>query len=106
VLEGRTPEIPVQDARHLLKSIDTSNVVGLRDRAALAVLAYTAVRVGALAKLTRGNLIQDSSQWSLRFQEKRGKSGLIPVRHDLEQFSSSTSTRQACAMLRRVRRSS
>ena len=86
VIEGKTPEIPVQAARHLLKSIDTSNVVGLRDRAALAVLAYTAVRVGALAKLTRGNLIQDGAQWCLRFQEKGGKSRLIPVRHDLERF--------------------
>jgi integrase/recombinase XerD len=52
----------------------------------LAVLAYTAVRVGALAKLKRENLMHDGSQWCLRFQEKRNKSRLIPVRHDLERF--------------------
>jgi site-specific recombinase XerD len=86
VIEGKTPEIPVADARRLLDSIDTSNVVGLRDRAALAVLAYTAVRVGAIAKLTRGNLLHDGTQWCLRFHEKGGKSRLIPVRHDLERF--------------------
>src|SRR3954468_3978417 len=86
VVEGKTPEIPIADARRLLSSIDTSNVVGLRDRTALAILAYTAVRVGALAKLTRESLTHDGSQWSLRFQEKGGKSRLIPVRHDLELF--------------------
>ena len=39
-----------------------------------------------LAKLTRGNLTHDGSQWCLRFQEKGNKSRLIPVRHDLERF--------------------
>ena len=52
VVEGKTPEIGVEQARTLLKSIDVSNPVGLRDRAILAVLVYTAARVGAVAKLT------------------------------------------------------
>ena len=59
---------------------------GLRDRAVLAVLAYTAARVGAVAKLTMKNLVSDGSQYTLRFAEKGGKSREIPVRHDLEQF--------------------
>ena len=70
----------------LLKSIDVSDPVGLRDRAILAVLVYTAARVGAVAKLTVKNLVHDGSQYSLRFSEKGGKSREIPVRHDLEQF--------------------
>ena len=70
----------------LLKSIDASNPVGLRDRAVLAVLIYTAARVGAVAKLTVKNLVHDGSQYTLRFSEKGGKSREIPVRHDLEQF--------------------
>ncbi|MGH9453768.1 MAG: tyrosine-type recombinase/integrase, partial [Terriglobia bacterium] len=41
VIEGKTPEITVPHARQLLKSIKTSNAVGLRDRAILAILAYT-----------------------------------------------------------------
>src|SRR5258705_12916398 len=36
VLEGKTPEIGIEQARTLLASIDTSHVVGLRDRAVLA----------------------------------------------------------------------
>ena len=86
VVEGKTPEIGVAQARTLLKSIDVSNPVGLRDRAVLAVLVYTAARVGAVAKLTLKSLKHDGSQYTLRFSEKGGKSREIPVRHDLEQF--------------------
>ena len=86
VIEGKTPQIGVKQARTLLESIDVSNVVGLRDRAILAVLIYTAARVGAVAKLTFKSLKHDGTQYSLRFSEKGGKLREIPVRHDLEQF--------------------
>ena len=72
--------------RTLFKSIDVSNPVGLRDRAILAVLVYTAARVGAVAKLTLKSFKHDGTQYTLRFSEKGGKSREIPVRHDLEQF--------------------
>lgn len=86
VVEGKTPEIGPDPARTLLKSIDVSDPVGLRDRAVLAVLIYTAARVGAVAKLTTKSLKYDGTQYALRFAEKGGKSREIPVRHDLEQF--------------------
>ena len=86
VVEGKTPQIDPAQVRTLLKSIDVSNPVGLRDRAILAVLVYTAARVGAVAKLTLKSLKHDGSQYSLRFSEKGGKSREIPVRHDLEAF--------------------
>src|SRR4029077_8362045 len=86
VVEGKTPEIGADQARTLLRSIDASNPVGLRDRAVLAVLIYTAARVGAVAKLTVKNLVHDGSQYTLRLSEKGGKSREIPVRHDLEQL--------------------
>ncbi len=86
VVEGKTPEIGPGPARTLLKSIDVSDPVGLRDRAVLAVLIYTAARVGAVAKLTTKSLKHDGTQYALRFSEKGGKSREIPVRHDLEGF--------------------
>src|SRR4051812_20601339 len=86
IVEGKTPEIGGDQARTLLESIDASNPVGLRDRAVLAVLIYTAARVGAVAKLAVKNLVHDGSQYTLRFSEKGGKSREIPVRHDLEGF--------------------
>jgi integrase/recombinase XerD len=86
VIEGKTPEITVQHARKLLASIDTSQVVGLRDRAILAILIYTASRAGATAALRRGSFYHAGDQWMLHFEEKGGKSREIPVRHDLEQM--------------------
>jgi integrase/recombinase XerD len=86
VIEGKTPEIGVEQARKLLHSIDVSNVIGIRDRAAIANMIYTAARVGAVAKLTMKNFEHDGTQWTLRFAENGGKSREIPVRHDLEQF--------------------
>src|SRR5262245_60693891 len=50
------------------------------------VLIYTAARVGAVAKLKLKQFEHDGSHWSLRFDEKGGKSREIPVRHDLEEF--------------------
>ena len=86
VIEGKTPEITIEQARTLLASIDYRHVVGLRDRAILATLAYTACRGGAVAKLRLGDFQDDGQQYVLRFQEKGGKSREIPVRHDLEGF--------------------
>ena len=50
-LASATPEISVEQARKLLRSLDLGHVVGLRDRAVLGVLAYTGARVGAVARL-------------------------------------------------------
>src|SRR5512135_1420720 len=50
VAEGETPQIGVEQARTLLKSIDVFSPVGLRDRAVLAVLVYPAARVGAASR--------------------------------------------------------
>lgn len=86
VIEGKTPEITIDQARTLLASVDTGHVVGLRDRAILATLAYTACRAGAVAKLRQGDFQHDGTQSVLRFQEKGGKSREIPVRHDLEGY--------------------
>lgn len=86
VVEGKTPEITVQHARKLLSSIKTSSLVGVRDRAVIAILIYTAARAGAVAALRRGNFYNSGEQWMLHFDEKGGKSREIPVRHDLEQI--------------------
>jgi integrase/recombinase XerD len=98
VIEGKTPEITLEQARTLLGSIKTAKkakndqgeeielplAVGLRDRAILATLAYTVCRAGAVAKLRLQDFQHDGAQYVLRFSEKGGKSREIPVRHDLE----------------------
>jgi integrase/recombinase XerD len=86
VVEGKTPEISIPEARTLLKSIDTTTLVGLRDHAILAVLVYTAARAGAVASLKRGDFYRAGEQYMLHFEEKGGKSREIPVRHDLQEI--------------------
>jgi site-specific recombinase XerD len=51
VVEGKTPEISIEQARQLLSGPDSSHVVGLRDRAILAILVYTISRAGAVSGL-------------------------------------------------------
>lgn len=84
VIEGKTPEITVKQARKLLQSIDTTDVVGLRDKSIIAVLVYTAARVGAVSKLRVRDLYDSGDQYCLHFDDKGGKSREIPVRHDLQ----------------------
>jgi integrase/recombinase XerD len=95
-VEGKTHEITIDHARKVLATIRVERktkegeliplVVGLRDRAIIATLIYTAARAGAVARLRIKDFRHDGSQWTLRFAEKGGKSREIPVRHDLEKF--------------------
>jgi len=84
VVEGRTPKITHGQARELLASIDVGDIVGLRDRAVIATLIYTAARASAVGKLRLGHFYDAGDQYQLHFEDKRGKSREIPVRHDLE----------------------
>lgn len=86
VVEGKTAEIGIEQVRTLLKSIDLSTVVGLRDKAILGVLAYTGARVGAVATLRIADLRDMGAHRVLRFREKGGKDREIPVRHDLDEW--------------------
>lgn len=86
VTEGKTPAITSDTARDVLRSIDTTTLVGLRDRAIIGTLIYTAARAGAVAKLRLRDFYTDGRQWIFRFDEKGGKVRDIPARHDLEEF--------------------
>ena len=52
VKRGKTPVLVTDQAHELLDGIDTSNVVGLRDRALIGVMTYTFARVGAVVSMT------------------------------------------------------
>ena len=69
-VEGSTPEIATAQTRQLLRSIETDTLIGLRDRAVIGCLAFTAARAGAVAKLARGGLQMDGTHYRLRFHEK------------------------------------
>lgn len=85
--EGKTPAFQSDEARAFLRSIPNTDLVGLRDRALLSVLVYTAARVGAVSKLTLGDFYQGGRErWYLHFEEKGGKHREIPVREDLREL--------------------
>ena len=67
VAEGKTPEITVKQAQKLFQNIET-DLVGLRDRTILAVLAYSGTRIGAVSKLRRQDLKHEGDQWVLSFR--------------------------------------
>ena len=86
VLEGKTPEISVTQSRKLLGTMDCSTVVGLRDRAIVGIMIYTAARVGAVSKLRRGDFYNSGDQHCFRLMEKGCKYRELPCRHDLRGF--------------------
>jgi integrase len=86
VRRGKTPVLTEDQARWLLESIDTSTLVGLRDRALIGVMVYTFARIGAAVALRVEDYYPAGKRWWLRLHEKGGKRHEMPVHHKLEQF--------------------
>ena len=51
VRRGKTPVLTEEQARRLIESIDTSTLVGLRDRALIGVMTYAFARIGAVVAM-------------------------------------------------------
>jgi integrase len=73
-------------AREFLESIDTSSVVGLRDRALIGVMTYTFARVGAVVGMTVDDYYPEGKRWWLRLHAKGGKRHEMPAHHKLEAY--------------------
>jgi integrase/recombinase XerD len=86
VLKGATAVISSEEARDLLASIDISHVVGLRDRALIAVMAYSFARVSAVVNLKVEDYYPQKKRWWLRLREKNGKVNEMPCHHKLESY--------------------
>jgi site-specific recombinase XerD len=83
---GKTPVLSAEEARQLLDSIDTSHVVGLRDRAIIALMVYTFARVGAMVKMRVEDYYPQEKRWWVRLHEKGGKRHEMPAHHNLEKY--------------------
>lgn len=86
VSKGATPVLSSEEARDLLKGMDVSTVVGLRDRAIIAAMTYTFARVGAVVALTVEDYFPQKKRWWLRLHEKNGKLNEMPCHHNLEEY--------------------
>jgi integrase/recombinase XerD len=86
VSKGITPVLASEEATALLKDMDVSTVVGLRDRALIAVMTYTFARVGAVVALNVEDYYPQKKRWWLRLHEKNGKVNEMPCHHKLEAY--------------------
>ncbi len=86
VSKGATAVISSAEARELLDSMDAATVVGLRDRAVVAVMAFTFARVSAVVGLKVEDYSPQNKRWWLRLREKNGKVNEMPCHHKLEAY--------------------
>lgn len=86
VKKGKTPVLLGEEARKLLDSVKTETVIGLRDRAFIALLVYTFARVSAAVHMQVDDVyIQGRRLW-VRLHEKGGKEHTLPCHHELEEY--------------------
>ena len=100
---GITPILEPDQMRKLLDSIPVTrevkiarkhgggirveaDVKGLRDRAIIAIMAYTFARVSAVVKLKRNDYTLQGKRARLRLLEKGGKEKLVWLHHEAEQY--------------------
>jgi site-specific recombinase XerC len=75
-----------EQARRLLESIDTSTLVGLRDRALIGVMTYAFARIGVVVAMKVEDYYPAGKRWWVRLHEKGGKRHEMSAHHKLEAF--------------------
>ena len=86
VKTGKTTVLDAEQARLLLDSIDTSTVVGLRDRALISVMTFAFARIGAVVAMRVEDYYPKGKRWWVRLHEKGGKRHEMPAHHNLEAY--------------------
>ena len=79
VKTGKTTVLTGNDARELLDSIDTSTLVGLRDRALISVMTFAFARIGAVVAMRVEDYYPQGKRWWVRLHEKGGKRHEMPL---------------------------
>ena len=83
IRRGKTPILTAGEAKRLIESIETDSLVGLRDRALIAVMVYSFARISAAVGMDLEDLVQTAGRSWLRLHEKGGKVHEMPVHHRL-----------------------
>ena len=86
VKTGKTTVLTSEQARKLLDSIDVSTLVGLRDRALIAVMTFAFARIGAVVAMRVEDYFPKGKRWWVRLHEKGGKRHEMPAHHNLEAY--------------------
>lgn len=86
VKRGKTPVLTAEEARQLLDGIDTGTLIGLRDRALIAVMVYSFARVSAALGMKVEDYYTEGRRGWLRLHEKGGKRHALPAHHHAENY--------------------
>lgn len=86
VKRGKTPVLTAEEARHLLDSIETGTLIGLRDRALIAVMVYSFARVSAALGMSVEDYYTEGRRAWFRLHEKGGKRHEVPAHHNAETY--------------------
>jgi len=86
VKRGKTPVLTAEQARQLLDSIDTGSLIGLRDRALIALMVYSFARVGAALGMKVEDYYTEGRRAWFRLHEKGGKRHEVPAHHNAETY--------------------
>jgi integrase len=63
-----------------------STIIGLRDRALIALLIYSFARISAALEMDVEDYYPQGKRWWVRLHEKGGKQHEMPAHHLLEQY--------------------
>ena len=100
VKKGKTPVLNEDEARQLLTWIpvmevdkatgrpdpNRPNLIGLRDRAIIAVCLYSFARIEAALGMDVGDYYPQGKRWWFRLHEKGGKRHDMPAHHKAEEY--------------------
>jgi site-specific recombinase XerD len=86
VRRGKTPVLDPAEARQLIDAIDTSTVIGLRDRALIGLMVYSFARIGAAIGMQVEDVYTQNRRLWVRLHEKGGKHHAMPCHHNLEAY--------------------
>jgi site-specific recombinase XerD len=86
VKRGKTPVLTAEEARQLLDSIDTGTLIGLRDRALIAVMVYSFARVSAALGMRVEDYYLEGRRAWFRLHEKGGKRHEVPAHHNADAY--------------------
>ncbi|WP_263353325.1 site-specific integrase [Acidicapsa acidisoli] len=86
VRRGKTIPVSPEEVRLILGSIETDTLIGLRDRALIAMLFNTVSRISAALSMRVEDYFTAGRDAFARLQEKGGKEHVVPVNHVLAQY--------------------
>ena len=86
VKTGKTPVLTAAETRSLLDRIDTTTLIGLRDRVLIGVMTYAFARVSAALAMRVADYYTQGKRSYFRLHEKGGKFLVVPAHHTAQAY--------------------